>query len=281
MQYRKAKKEDFPGIVCLWQIVFGDDEPFILRCLNIFSGFGNTYVASEKDTIIAQLLSVPCKNNLSKGVYLYALATHPKWQQQGVMKALMQYAEKECKNEGALFSALIPATPALFAFYKKQGYNTQTLLNHFSCTAGQGGAGLDNVATGILSAEEFLTYRRKFAPPSRLNFNHERYSMVLEDFYDQGGTVIYGGAGYALLLPKDDYVYIPEIFAESRAVFMELLSTACKVTGKKQAKGTAGQQLFGEPFEDDARQRPFAMFKLLGDNPMPTPYIRMALEEFF
>ncbi|MDL2324788.1 GNAT family N-acetyltransferase [Ruminococcaceae bacterium OttesenSCG-928-A16] len=281
MQYRKATHHDTPALVALWQQVFGDDVGLITNCLQLFAGQGNVYVAQNSQGVCAQLLAVPCNIKECKGFYLYALATNPAVQGQGVMSALMQYAETQFTQSDAQFCALIPANPPLFAFYAKRGYTQQTRLCHFRVYNNELAASPIKPTVGQISPQMFAALRNKHIPAPFMAFDAQRYAMVLDDIEAQGGGTVYCNNGYALFLPTQNDVLIPEIFADDELGMAALLRAVFKQTKAQSLQVTAApQQAFAAPLGPGGQQ-PFAMLKpLQGWVPAQNLYIRMALEEF-
>lgn len=279
MQFRLANRQDTPALLQLWQQVFGDDIPFIQRCLAEFSGPSYVFVAQEAwQEIAAQLLAVPCAIGTCKGFYLYALATRPAARGQGVMSRLMQTAEESLHRAGAAFCALVPANRPLFAFYGWRGYTFEAHLFHwhYHKNAAEGETG-SLPQTAQLPPQEYTRLRQRFAPVPFVEFDILRTGFVLQDFYAQDGEIAYCGQGYALFLPQAGGVLVPEIFAKTPAAEQSLLQAICKKTAQSILTVAAGPPGLPTAFQKE----PFALFKPFAGAGLPQNlYLRMALEEF-
>jgi hypothetical protein len=61
--------------------------------------------------------------------YIYAVATDPKFRNQGVSTRLLEFAHGFMQRLGEEASILVPASPSLFDFYGKRGYTTAFSLD--------------------------------------------------------------------------------------------------------------------------------------------------------
>ncbi|MGD9559577.1 MAG: GNAT family N-acetyltransferase [Oscillospiraceae bacterium] len=274
--YRFAAEEDFPAIVQLWQAVFGDDEEYIARCLAGFAGVGNIYLAEgERGAMEAFMLAVPCRVRFTQGVYLYALATHPKARRTGVMSGLMTFAERRSAALGAQFAVLIPARPELFGYYLKRGYTQDILLRHLTKTVQPGVVGL--VDHTRPSPEEFLRLREQHFDLPCLAFTVQRQALVLEDVYASGGHVARTMEGYAVFFPQDEQLLVAELCAQGDADAENLLCALAEKTGVGSVQLTLP---VGEgPFEGQGMIRPAALMKPLDHAyPYKEIYMRFAMD---
>ena len=57
-----------------------------------------------------------------QGCYIYAVATLPRFQGQGLQQMLGEFSIQEMRRRGMKFCCLVPADPGLFSFYSKFGY---------------------------------------------------------------------------------------------------------------------------------------------------------------
>ena len=78
----------------------------------------------EDGKIVSMLFLIPCHWGGVAGYYVYACATLPQCRGKGYMKALLDAAFEKAQNEKAFGLVLIPATPPLFDFYEKHGFQT-------------------------------------------------------------------------------------------------------------------------------------------------------------
>ena len=84
------------------------------------------YAIEDEDKICCMLFTVPCKiaveGELRKGHYIYGACTLPEYRHRGLMHRLVEYANTQTAEKGDEFSALLPASKALYDFYGDMGY---------------------------------------------------------------------------------------------------------------------------------------------------------------
>ena len=135
MDYRKATFSDISKIKSLWEEVFGDADDYINRFIAHF-GVETCYVYEINSEIVAMAFALPTTlalpRNDGEGLkYLYACATHPNHQSQGIMQKLLSTIfDDACrKNIAGIF--LHPAKPYLADYYRKLGFEEFFYRDHF------------------------------------------------------------------------------------------------------------------------------------------------------
>ncbi|WP_088189125.1 GNAT family N-acetyltransferase [Desulfosporosinus sp. FKA] len=129
----------------IWKLCFGDPE----RYINFF--FAHRYKADETAVllndrqILAMLTMMPVKTVISEHcsystAMLYAIATVPEYQNQGLASKLIDYSCQYLKPSKAEVFVLVPASLKLFDFYRKLGFRNgfyikETQLNYSSVAA--------------------------------------------------------------------------------------------------------------------------------------------------
>lgn len=124
VKFRNATEHDKAAVADIWHKCFEDDFFVIDKFLH--NGF-ECYVAENDSGVpIAMLHFIRCKisleNDIADAVYLYAAATLPDYRKQGIMSALINYANNAAAERGIKFCILMPATEKLFDYYGKIGY---------------------------------------------------------------------------------------------------------------------------------------------------------------
>ncbi|MFV0412295.1 MAG: GNAT family N-acetyltransferase [Oscillospiraceae bacterium] len=275
-----AQPQDTPALRALWQQVFGDEESFISQSLLSFAGPGQVYVAKQQEKLVAQLLAVPCNMGGQSGVYLYALATAPSARGQGVMGGLMAYAEEEERQKGAVFSALIPAGAALYAYYEKRGYAQTLWLRRvlLAPEAAQPGEDLPGVQFARPDAEGFAALREKYIQCPYINFTPGRYAPLLQDLYSQGAVFAINSGGYAVYMKTEDSVLVVELFAQNDAQAKAILCAIQEKTGCGGMALTLAQQ--PALFAGQGVLQPAGLLKpLQSEFVVKYPYIRFGFDE--
>ncbi len=127
IEHRLSHKSDIPRLKEIWALCFGDAQDYIdFYFKNAYSP-GQTLVRLEDGKIIAMAAVLPLNvltPNLTgySAAMLYAIATHPKWQQKGHSTALLAYAKAYLKEQKVKLVTLVPANKALIGFYEKNGF---------------------------------------------------------------------------------------------------------------------------------------------------------------
>ncbi len=276
LETRLMRQADRPGIVSLWQAVFGDDEAFIMRCLDTFAGSDGVFVAADSTGVVRAILSaVPCTAAGEEGIYLYALATAPDSRKGGVMTALMAYAEEICRRRGAAFSALIPATEPLYAYYEKRGYNQPFCLRHLTVPVSPANT---NVKVERLTAARLSRLRATYLQQGSLGFSPARFAMLCEDVEAAGMRLCEGDGGYAVFFGEEGQLLLPELFAVDDAAALSLLGGLARLAGGHEAVVTlpASSPLFA----GEGQLQRAALYKRLSPcGGWQPPYLRFGFDD--
>lgn len=141
MLYRKATISDISKIKSLWQIIFGDPDDYVNHFMTHF-GIEICYVCEINGEIAAMAFALPTSLNFPSNFeempegwgslyYIYACATHPQYQRQGIMEKLLTtiYNEACCENITGIF--LNAADQYLANYYRKLGFEDFFYRNHF------------------------------------------------------------------------------------------------------------------------------------------------------
>jgi predicted acetyltransferase len=107
----------------MWQSVFHDSKQYVDLYFKYIYTDENTLIDEEDGTLAAMLYMVPYDIRLQrqkyKAMYLYALATHADYRKQGRMEQLINQAVQIAKERGVDYIFLVPASDALFNYYRK------------------------------------------------------------------------------------------------------------------------------------------------------------------
>lgn len=143
----------------LWQLAFGDSEEFI-------GFFFNTAYAPERcctltvdGTLAAALYWLDAEYAGQKLAYIYAVATHPDFRNQGLCRALMEKTHTLLAGQDYEGALLMPAEEGLRQMYGKMGYRECCTVTEFSCTAGT------PIPVRSIDKSEYTLLRRKLLPP--------------------------------------------------------------------------------------------------------------------
>lgn len=126
-EIRLAQKGETVRQKEIWKLCFGDSVSFI----DFF--YANRYKENETavllhdGNILAMLTMIPVKTVIpDKRSYntsmLYAIATHPNYQNRGFATQLMGFSNQYLEARKNELSVLVPANMQLFDYYRHQGY---------------------------------------------------------------------------------------------------------------------------------------------------------------
>ena len=127
IEVRLAKKGEIVSLKELWKLCFGDQDSYIdLYFANRYNK-DETLVLLLNGEIVSMLTTIPVKivfgeNRSFDSVMLYAIATHPQYQNQGLGTQLMEASHQYLAAQNMDFTVLVPAGQNLINFYRKQGY---------------------------------------------------------------------------------------------------------------------------------------------------------------
>ena len=138
MNYRKASASDILDFRKLWEEVFGDSEDYIQLFISHF-GIENGYICVINGKIVAMAFAIPTalflgskfkSSRVQEFKYLYACATHPDFQSQGIMTKLLEtiYEYASMENFKGIF--LQAANPDLANYYRKLGFEDFFFRGH-------------------------------------------------------------------------------------------------------------------------------------------------------
>lgn len=110
----------------LWQLCFNDDPAFIDLYFKYRYKDDINRCLEQSGRIVSALQAIPYPMTWCGGTvltaYISGACTHPEYRCKGLMQQLLAQTHRRMKEEGVLFSTLIPAERNLFDFYKRFGY---------------------------------------------------------------------------------------------------------------------------------------------------------------
>ena len=149
--------------VSLWREAFGDEEAYI-RCFLSRHDGAAALTESENGALISALYlldgAIQTGDEAHKAFYLFAAATFKKHRGQGYMARLLQKAKEYAFNNGAQYIALVPASPALFDYYARFGYQTAFYARTVRADAA---AAFDQTTDRFLWSDVHLRYMKEEA----------------------------------------------------------------------------------------------------------------------
>ena len=190
--------------------------------------------------------------------YLSGCCTDPDYRSQGLMNDLIIKALTQAKNNGACFAALIPATESLFNYYEGTNFIPTFDYSKIKIKSNQQSAVSNQTASGcqIISLQDYKTTRLQ--EESEIDFyqvydyfntkmrsrncciQHDEYdfSVITEDLelFDNHLLVAKYGediCGLAFCYLRNGEIFIKDVFAESSAIFSDLITAAAQTFASK------------------------------------------------
>lgn len=176
----------------LWMLAFGDSPEFVELFFNTAYDPGRCRCLMDGNTAAAALYWLDAQYAGEKFAYIYGVATHPEYRNQGLCRRLMLQTHKELRQQGYAGAVLMPAKPELRQMYEKMGYRECSRIREFSCEAGS------PVPVQAISVEEYARLRRKYLPEEGLIQEGENLRYLLT--YAQ----VYRGEDFVLAAAHED-----------------------------------------------------------------------------
>jgi ribosomal protein S18 acetylase RimI-like enzyme len=139
IEVRLAQKDDIARQKELWKLCFGDDDRFIDFYYSNRYKENEALLLLQNGIIVAMLTMISVKvvtpdNRHFDSTMLYAIATHPKYQNRGLATRLIDYCNQYLLSNHKRISMVVPAEKDLFDFYRKQGYQEGFLIRELILT---------------------------------------------------------------------------------------------------------------------------------------------------
>lgn len=127
-EVRLAHKDETTRQKEIWKRCFGDPDSYIdFYYANRYKE-DETAVLLQEGEILAMLTMFPVRtvfpdHRSLNTAMLYAIATHPRYQNRGLARSLMDFSNEYLRSQKCDLSVLVPASRQLFDYYAKQGYH--------------------------------------------------------------------------------------------------------------------------------------------------------------
>lgn len=230
----------------LWDKCFSEeDKRFVDLYFKMrYNDEDNIFIERDDKVVSAlQLISYPFSyyGKTIGCAYISGACTDPDYRSQGLMNELILKSLKKAKNNGACFAALIPASESLFNYYS--GTNFVTTFDYSKMHINISRQTAANVQQSVMvsrfepeSEEEFYEVYEYFNNKMRSRnccIQHDEYDfkVITEDLdiFDNNLLVAkYGDdiCGLAFCYLRNDAINIKDVFAESSAIFSDLITAA-------------------------------------------------------
>lgn len=120
--FEKAQGFETAKLKALWIECF-DEKPEAVDLIfdKHFNNFV-AYIAKDNSKIVSALYLIKCKLNGKNAHYLCGAGTSTQYRGKRIMGRLIEFALNDAKNDGDVYSVLMPASDSLYRFYTKFGY---------------------------------------------------------------------------------------------------------------------------------------------------------------
>ena len=243
---------DIPALRQLWKRAFGDEDGF----LDLFFGKGfspeRSLCIRRGVDIAAALYWFDCDYRGKKYAYLYGVATHPDYRNQGLCRMLVDKTHAVLRDRGYEGSLLVPQNPSLRQMYEKMDYGTCSFVSEFACAAGEVSARIRSIAP-----EEYAALRSAYLPE---------------------GGVIQEGENITFLAAQME-LYAGEDFLLAAYREGQTLHAAELLGNREAASGILKALGFSKGFfRTTGEDQPFAMFTPLAEGAQAPSYFGLAFD---
>ena len=212
--------------------------------------------------------------------YIYAVATHPSYRNQGVSSALLHAAHTYMQSRGEAASVLVPASSGLFAFYGNRGYKTAFYLDVVRIHAALLPPFPKDGRFSPCSQEDYVRFRDEAFMHSSLyaKWDEKAVAYAISSLGSSGGVIRLswpGGHGCAAWETALGGVLVRELAVTTRDV-LTALAVLHKALNAEQYTIRLPQGS-----HSGAQTLPFGMIKWLTEEPElkgSAPYLSLALD---
>lgn len=184
----------------IWKLCFGDStEEINFYYANCYQK-EETLLLLEDGELLAMLTMTPVQFVLADqrefdAAMLYAIATHPRYQGQGIATCLMESAHRRLLEKGQAFSVVVPGAPPLFDFYRRQEYRGGFFVREARYTREEimalPGGGTGECRISGISPQEYNRIRNEMLHGHLYVAYHEREISCQKKWSQFSGTDIY------------------------------------------------------------------------------------------
>ena len=282
---RFAKPGDHPRLKELWADVFGDSPEDIDTYFSMRHTDNNMLVYEQSGTIAGMLTMLPVTLVTDSGFsysarYIYAVATDTRYRKQGISTQLLAAAHAHMQNAGVAASVLVPATPELFGFYEKRGYQTGFWLDIITKKAAVLPPVPPQARFAACSAAEYTRIRDAAFQTSSLyvRWQIRDVTYAMHTFFQHGGVSALSwdtGQGCAAWEHTQHGVLVRELVVQHGDMDTALSVLHSQLQAEQYILRLAQGTIPG------ATQKPFGMIHWLIPKPAITglpPYLSLAMD---
>lgn len=189
MRFCRLEKEELPAALRLFERVFGAPEE---GRLSLFAPLARVMGLWEGKALLSMLTVFPaelrCKGGRLSAAYLYAVATRPEREGEGLCTELLHKTHAYLAGEGCHAAVLLPSSEKNRRFYAGRGYRLLSSMA-FGRFRDEGGEALP---AAPCTAAEYRTLRERFLPAECLLWGGAGLSFM------ESWLSLYGGGFWRL-----------------------------------------------------------------------------------
>lgn len=194
---RFAQPEDRRQLMALWQEAFGDSDADTAYYFYHRHSDGNLLLF-EQDGFVAGMLTmlpavIKANGQSLQARYVYAVATAQASRRQGISTRLLEHAHAWMRNAGMAASVLAPATPELFDFYGRRGYQTVFYADQVTVSLPRHADLPEGVRITDAAVEEYARVREQAMAVSRIyvHWDKDALAYVINGEKNAGSRVLH------------------------------------------------------------------------------------------
>lgn len=208
MRFDYPAPEQIPGLRQLWKTAFGDTDEFLDSFFSTAFSPRRCRCVLDSGHVAAALYWFDISWENQKGAYIYAVATDPEYQGQGLCRRLMADTESVLTHSGYRGALLVPQSAGLFSMYAKMGYRNATSLDAFPCAASEYSAPISEI-----SPAEYAARRRLLLPPGGVIQEGEALRFL------ETQAKFYAGSGFLAAVSRETaHLRILEFLGEKAGI---------------------------------------------------------------
>ena len=119
--------DEMRDIIYIWENCFGKADKSIYTFLSRYYFNHCTILEKIDGHVVSMVFMIPCQTPFGLAAYLYGIATLPEYRRQGISSKLIHQMLEQCRENGTVFTFLIPEDEKLKDYYMKYGFaSTET-----------------------------------------------------------------------------------------------------------------------------------------------------------
>lgn len=126
MKFRVSTERDVVALKTVWKLAFHDEGPYVENFFQNYGSPSRIYVAETEGQVVAMTVwfgsTLYREEKKFPFAYLYAVATRPDYEKQGIAGKLLLYVYEEMVKLGFVGVTTVPATTSLHRFFQKNGF---------------------------------------------------------------------------------------------------------------------------------------------------------------